>query len=343
MERRLQPIVFCIAMAFAAIRIQAQSLNSIPPYRPGPVVSGKLVAWGNPEQKPVWDRWKEGFRKFHPQVQFEDNLKSSATISGALFTGIANLGISGREIMPVEALAFRNIFNYDVFQIVSGSGTYDVPQQTPALGVFVHKDNPLSRLTMVQVDAIFGQEHRRGAAENIRTWSQLGLTGEWANKPIHVYGHDIEMPATAFFFALMTFNGGTKWNCELQQFGTLREPDGGTVGAGARVVEAVANDRYGIGYTGFDNQTSRVKSVALALTDAGPFIEGAKQNVANRTYPLTRSIYIFVNRSPTKGLDSTVKEFLRYVLSREGQQAVSDGNYVPLTAEMVNAQLKKLE
>src|ERR1700682_2046321 len=341
MQRLLGMTVMIVVLASTCA--YAQNPDLLPSYKPGPLVSGKLIAWGNPEQKVVWTRGKEGFGKFHPKVQFEDNLKSSATISGALFTGTANIGVAGREIMPVEALAFRNIFNYEVYQVVSGSGSYNASGQTPALGVFVHKDNPLDKLTMSQLDAIFGQEHRRGARENIRTWGQLGLKGEWADKSIHVYGHDTQMPATAYFFSLMTFNGSTKWNCDLREFGQLKRPDGTVVSGGAQVVEAVANDRYAIGYSGFDNQTPGVKSLALAHSDDGPYIEGTKANVANRTYPLTRSLYLFVNRHPSKGFDPTVKEFLRYVLSREGQQAVRDGNYLPLTAEIALEQLKKLE
>src|SRR5260370_41500635 len=182
-------ITMAMMLSLLAVNVEAQNLDNLPPYKPEASVSGKLVAWGNPEQKAVWNHWREGFSKHHPKVQFEDNLKSSATISGALFTGAANLGVAGREIMPIEALAFRNIFNYDVFLVVTGSGTYDTSQQTPALCVFVHKDNPLGKLTMKQLDAIFRQEHRRGAPRTIRTWGQLGLRGEWAAKPIQVWRH----------------------------------------------------------------------------------------------------------------------------------------------------------
>jgi phosphate transport system substrate-binding protein len=340
MRPRLQS---CLLIVIATASVCAQNLDNLPSYKPGPAVSGKLIAWGNPEQKPVWDRWREGFSKYHPNVKFEDNLKSSATISGALFTGTANVGVAGREIMPLEALAFRNIFVHDVYQVVTGSGTYDTSQQTPALGVFVNRDNPLSNLTMKQLDAIFGREHRRGAPANIRTWGQLGLTGEWADKPIHIYGHVIEAPATAYFFALMTFNGSTKWSCDLHEMEPGRKADGSVLSGGARIADAVGNDRYAIGYTSFDNRTALIKSVALAPADNGPYIEGTRENVANRTYPLTRSIYIFVNRDPAKGFDPTVKEFLRYVLSREGQQAVSDGKYLPLTAEVLRIELQKLD
>lgn len=342
MLRRLQWAALLITAFFSTTAL-GQNPDLLPAYKPVTVVSGKLVAWGNPEQKPLWERWREGFSKFYPNVQFAENMKSSATISGALFTGTANIGVAGREIMPIESLAFRNIFNYEVYQVVSGSGTFDTSQSTPAIGVFVNSNNPLGKLTMTELDAIFGKEHRRGARENIRTWGQLGLTGDWADKPIHVYGHDVEAPATAYFFAMRTFNGSSQWTCDLQQFGELRKPDGTGVSAGERILDAVANDRYGIGYTGFDHKNPGVKSVALAPVDGGPYVAPTRENAANRTYPLTRNIYLFVNRDPHKGFDRVVREFLRYVLSREGQQAVRDAKYLPLTDAMVSEQLRKLE
>ena len=320
-----------------------QDLSRVPSYVPASGVEGKLVAWGNPEQSAVWEGWTRGFLKYHPKVQIESNLKSSATIAGALCTHVANIGLAGRELMPIEELAFRNIFQHRVTQVVTGSGTYDVTGSTPALGIFVHPDNPLRQLAFTQLDAIFGWEHRRGAAENIRTWGQLGLEGKWADQPIHLYGHSLSMPANAYFLAMKVFNGSTKWNPDMKEYGPL-EPDGSHPSKGTEILAELANDPYGIAYTSFDNAKGKpVRSLALAEKDAGPFIEPTKANVAARIYPLTRSTYLFIDRDPAKGFDPTVKEFLRYVLSREGQQVMVDNNYLPLTAEEAAVQRKHIE
>jgi phosphate transport system substrate-binding protein len=310
----------------------AQYVEVLPPYKPGPSISGKIVAWGNPEQQKVWEGWAEGFRKFQPRVTMEGNLKSSAHIAGALYTGVANVGIAGRDIMPLEVLAYKTMFNRDVFQLVHGSGSFDVPKQTSAVGIFVHKDNPLTRLTLTQVDAIFSRERRRGAPESIRRWGQLGLTGEWADKPIHLYAPTISFPATAVFFEHVVFNGGTRWNCDITEFDSSD-----------KLVEALANDRHGIAIVSFSNRTPMVKALALAATDGGPYIEGSKETVWKRTYPLTRNIYLWVNRDPQKGFDPVVREFLRYVLSREGQTAVLSGQYVPLNPEKLQEELRKVD
>ena len=340
---QIRSLILTIILARAVASAWAQDVSQMPRYEPAARVTGKLIAWGNPEQSAVWDAWTRGFAKFHPDVQFSANLKSSATIAGALCTHTANIGVAGRELMPIEELAFRNIYQHRVTQVATGSGTYDVTGSTPALGIFVHPDNPLRQLTFKQVDAIFGWEHRRGAPQNIRTWGQLGLKGKWADQPIHLYGHSLSMPANAYFLAMKVFNGSIKWNPDMREFGPL-EPDGSHPSKGTEILAELAKDPYGIAYTSFDNaKGGSVRSLALAEADDGPFVEPSRATIAARTYPLTRSTYLFVDRDPTKGFDPTVKEFLRYVLSREGQQALLDSNYLPLTAEESAAQRKLIE
>jgi phosphate transport system substrate-binding protein len=335
------PLRFFLFALLAAVS-PAQPVTQLEPYRPESEVTGKLIAWGNPDQGEMWNAWIKGFARYHPKVQFVANLKSSATISGALFTSVANIGLAGREMLPGETLGFRNIFNYEMTEIVIGSGSYDSPKQTPALGVFVHKDNPLNQLTLSQLDAIYSRDRRRGAPVAIRTWGQLGLTGEWKDQPIHIYGHDIEKPATAFFFALNVFNGSSRWTTELKEFSEVKRADGSNWGGGPQIAAAVGDDRLSIGYTGFDNQTPRIKALALAPKDGGPYYEGSRANVRSRAYPLTRSIYLVVNISPTKEIDPTVREFVRYALSREGQEDVGNNHYVPLNPENAHTQLQRL-
>src|SRR5262249_51329351 len=196
----------------------------------------------------------------------------------------------------------------------------DIRNMDFALNVFVHKDNPLARLTMTQVDAIFGSEHRRGT-KNIRTWGELGLTGKWQDKPIHVYGFPVRR-GFAIFFQDAAIGGSHKWNCDLKEFADLKQPDGSLLDGGQRILDALAADRYGIAYSNLRYANPQVKPLALAATDGGPYYEATKENLIARRYPLTRFITTFINRPPGKPVDPKVKEFLRYILSREGQQDI---------------------
>jgi len=176
----------------------------------------------------------------------------------------------------------------------------------------------------------------RTAKDNIRTWGQLGLTGEWADKPIHVYGPPGLYPGGVSFFQTRVMGGADTWNEGLQEFEDR-----------TLMLEALGKDRYGIAYAAMAYQTSQVKALALADA-AGVFVEPTRANVANRTYPLSRSAYIyFAPDTPTGDrakIDPKLKEFLRYILSRQGQMDVArEGNYLPLTPELVREQLKKLE
>ncbi len=217
-----------------------------------------------------------------------------------------------------------------------------MPGKTFAIGILVNKDNPLSKLTLTHLDAIFGSEHRRGA-RNIRTWGDLGLTGDWKDKPINVYGYDAETN-TGSFFKRAVFNGSDKWNCELMEFADLRQRNGSLLDAGQRILDALARDRYGMAYTNLRYVNRQVKPVALSATDDGPFYETTKENLIARKYPLTRAVSIYVNRAPGQPLDPKVKEFLRYIVSQEGQQEVAkDRDFMRLSDETATAQLGKLE
>jgi phosphate transport system substrate-binding protein len=286
--------------------------------------------------------WEEGFRKFHPGVQFENRMYGTASAMGALYAGVGDLAIMGREIWPYEVTTFEKFFHYPPLGVDITTGSLDIRNMDFALNVFVHKDNPLARLTMTQVDGVFGSEHRRGP-RNIRTWGELGLSGEWKDKRIHVYGFPVNR-GFAVFFQDAALGGSHKWNCDLKEFFDLRQPDGSLLDGGQQVLDALAQDRYGIAYSNLRYRNAQVKALALATTDDGPSYEATKDNLIRRNYPLTRFITTFVNRAPDRPLDPKVKEFLRYILSREGQQAiVRDGNYLPLSEDGIRAQLRKLD
>lgn len=351
--------LLALASPTAGLAAQQWDLTGLPGYQPRQQAEGMIRSWGNDTQKTLMKRWEDGFHKFHPSVRFQDSLISTALAIPALATGVADLGVMGREIWPVEVLTYKRVYGKAPFTLEVATGSYDVEERTWAFVVFVHKDNPISRLTMKQLDGIFGSErtggwdeqklywitdHARGPDGNIRRWGQLGLTGEWADKPIQTYGFDLLKSGFCLGFAEKVFHGGYKWNDNLHEFMEGFAPGGSVIPSEPKAMEALAKDRYGITWSSIIYKTSGVKPVAIAAGDHGPYLEASRATVQNRTYPLYRSMYIHMNRETGKPLDPKLKEFMRYILSREGQEdVVQQGDYLPLTANVARAQLARLE
>jgi phosphate transport system substrate-binding protein len=300
---------------------------------------------------------EEGFHKYHPDVVFRNNLKSTFVGIGGLYSGQADLAPMGRRATSDELQGYERIYNGAPLEIAMASGSYNVAGWTFALAVFVNKNNPLDKLTLDQLDGIFGAERTggshgnswdasaaRGPEKNIRSWGQLGLTGEWADKPIHVYGYNLgyHFPQE---FAETVFKGGDKWTESLKEYTNAAAPDGsGLISAGTQLAAGVSDDPYGITYTGVLYQSPQIKTVALAGAAGGPYVPLTLQTAHDRTYPLSRDVFYYIKRSPDGDIDPVVKEYVRFVLSRQGQEAVQrDGKYLPLTADSVRAQLKKLD
>jgi phosphate transport system substrate-binding protein len=344
-------------------------LSGLPEYKPGQQVSGTIRQWGNNyiKDSPLVEVWEAGFRKFHPDVKFKDNLSSSAVAFPGLIAGVADLAPMGRQALWDELKGFERegaeggaegSSAIDVVEIVMATGSFDVRGWTFALGVFVNRDNPISQLTLEQLDGIFGAERdggwdgldwrtelARGPEKNIRTWGQLGLTGEWADKPIHVYGYNFKYHFTDEIDKKV-LKGSGKWNERLRMYSNVagQKKDGSLTGAGELMMNDLSKDKYGIAYTGIPFITPRTKSVALAAKAGGPYVELTLDNVQARRFPLTRDVYYYLKREKGKPIEPKAKEFLRYVLSREGQDAVQkDGKYLPLTAEAAAEQLRKLQ
>jgi len=360
MIRRLLLLLFVAALAVSGS--SAETRNGLPSYKPEQQVSGVIRSFGFSlgGMMPIWE---EGFRKYHPDIRFEDKFPSGDVAIAGLVSGIADLGPQGRELVLTEYLAFYETFHYYPTAITVTTGAYDAEGMTCGLVVYVHQDNPITRLTIKQLDGIFGSERVAGldgfkwrlsagrtANDNIRTWGQLGLTGEWADKPIHTYGHG--PGGTTNFFQLKVLCGSDKWNPNYRGFvetgsKMIADDDKQQLGGTQHMLaDEMAKDRYGIAWTVIPQarKAPSLKPLALAAKDGGPYIEQTSKNFQNRSYPLTRSIYIYLNRPPGQPLDPKVREFLRYILSREGQDAVAkQGKYLPLPAETVAEQLKKLD
>jgi phosphate transport system substrate-binding protein len=341
-----------LAALFASIATlaAARDLSALPDYQPREKVAGAIRVYGSDHMAGLMREWEAGFRKYQPDVVFEKTLKGTASAQFGLHVNMADIALSGRELYPYEYYGiYRRSQLYPV-EIEAATGAFDVRGKSNAIGVFVHPDNPLKGLTLQQLDGIYGDQRKggwqkiewvtaaaRGPEKNIRTWGQLGLTGEWADKPIHVYGPPGIYPGGVSYFQTRVMGGADTWNEALVEFDDR-----------AAMLRTLASDRYGIAYAGLSYRTPEVKALPLSERAGAAFVAPTRATVADRIYPLTRSAYIYLAPDTPTGdraaPDPKVREFLRYVLSRQGQEAVArEGDHLPLTPALLQAQLQKLE
>lgn len=352
-------LLFLLAGLVAAARAD----DALPVYqKPAGPNKGMLRVFGA-GLKGLVKAWEAGYAKHNPDVRFADNPGGSDAAIGVLQHGTAEIAVLGRELELNDYLGFFENKGYNPTEFTIASGTWDVPGGSWALLIFVNKDNPLAQLTMEQLDGIFGSErtggyegyvwkteNARGADRNIRTWGQLGLKGEWANQPIQTYGY--APGGMAHFFEIEVLQGGSKWNDNYRQYvenGTKILTPGRESGGVLSMLAGLEKDKYGIAWAGMPQwnqlpQVTGIKVLALSRRGGGPFVAPSKATLTDRTYPLTRSVYIYVDKEPGRPLPPKVKDFLKYVLSEEGQEIVrQNGVYLPLPAAVVREQLKKLD
>jgi phosphate transport system substrate-binding protein len=294
--------------------------SAIPAYQKTSGVSGSLSSIGSDTMNNLMTLWAETFRKFYPNVKLQVEGKGSSTAPPALIAGTAQFGPMSRTMRSTEIDQFRQKHGYPPTELRS---SYD------ALAVYVHRDNPIKQLSLAQVEAIFGKSRRRGYKQNITTGGQLGLTGDWANRPIGLYGRNSASGTYGFFKEHVLMNGDYK--------DTVKEQPGS-----ASVVQGITEDRFGIGYSGIGYRTSGVRPVPLAEKDGGPYFEGTYGEVTSGKYPLSRFLYLYVNKNPSKPLDPLQLEFLKLVFSKEGQEVVVKDGYMPLTAAQVKEETAKI-
>jgi phosphate transport system substrate-binding protein len=334
-------------------------LSGLPEYKPEPV-SGTLRLCGSDYF--VWvgnlsRYWEEGLKKYQPGLKIE-YVKSNETVAPLVY-GLADLGAGPRPVDWGERQHFQDALGYGPLEVQFATGSFNVPGWTPAISIFVHKDNPITKLTVGQLDGIFGAERRggwdgtrwradraRGPEKNIRTWGQLGLTGAWKDRPIHAYGRPL-VYGLARQMERKVLKGGSMWNESLREYAHDVGPGGTTSLSAIAMLDDLGNDPYGIAYNNVDAGRAApvtVKLVAVAPTDAAPAVEPTLETVQSRAYPLFLEMYFHMKREPGKPLDPRLREYIRYALSRQGQEAVQrDGKWLPLTAEVVRAELSKLE
>jgi len=290
----------------------------IPAYAKVPgEVSGSLKCVGSDTMNNLVAHWAEGFKKFYPSVQEGIEGKGSASAPPALIEGTCTFGPMSREWKPSEI---------DSFKAKHGYPPAVLPAAIDMLAVFVHKDNPLKELSLQQVDAIFSKNRNGGLKDDIRTWGDLGLEGEWKDKPISLYGRNAASGTYGYFKEHALFKGDFK--------PTVKEQPGSST-----VVQAVASDKFGIGYSGIGYKTADVRAVPLAGKAGAKAIMPEPEFAYSGEYPLARFLYLSVNYKPGSTLDPLRREFLRYVLSGSGQTDVKKDGYLPVTAPIAKRAL----
>ncbi len=321
MKRASILTVAVLAGAGIVLNAQAQKVDpTLPPYAKTSGVSGNLNSIGSDTMNNMMTLWAETFRKFYPNVRIQVEGKGSSTAPPALIAGTAQFGPMSRQMRQAEIDQFEARYGYKPIELKT---SYD------ALAVYVHKDNPIEKLTLAQVEAIFSKSRKRGYKQNVTTWGQLGLTGDWANRPISLYGRNSASGTYGFFKEHTLKNGDFK--------DSVKEQPGS-----ASVVQGVTEDRYGIGYSGIGYKTSGVKAVPLAETEGGQFSDGKYEDVTGGKYPLWRFLYIYVNKAPNRPLDPLQAEFVKLIYSKEGQETVVKDGYMPLPAKLAQAETAKV-
>jgi len=317
-------IVVIFALGLNLEKIQAQVVQvdpKIPKYKKVMGISGNANSIGSDSMNNLMTLWLEEFKKIYPPVNIQIEGKGSSTAPPALVEGTAQFGPMSRAMKAKEIDGFESKYGFKPTAIRTS---------LDALAVFVHKDNPLNCLSLDEVDAVFSKTRKRNHSNDVTVWSQLGLSGEWSNKPISIFGRNSASGTYGFFKDHVLDKGDFKDN--------VKEQPGS-----ASVVQGITEDKFAIGYSGIGYKTSGVKTLALSEKKGGTCFDGSYENVISNHYPLSRYLYIYIVKHPTKPLDPLVKEFMKFVLSYEGQQIVIKDGYLPLTPEIVLEELKNLE
>lgn len=322
MKRTLKVATLALAAALCGHSLIAQPAKvdaSIPAYTKTSGVSGNMSSVGSDTLNNLMTLWAEGFRKQYPNVRIQIEGKGSSTAPPALISGTAQLGPMSRTMKDSEIDEFEKKYGYKPTAIRVA---------VDALAVYVNKDNPLQQLTVQQVDSIFSKGRACGG-KAVANWGQAGVQA-WASRPVSLYGRNSASGTYGFFKEHALCKGDFK--------DTVKEQPGS-----ASVVQGVTEDQYGIGYSGIGYRTSGVKPLKLAAKAGAPFYSVDPADVYSGKYPLSRFLYVYINKAPNKPLDPLVREFVKYILSQEGQQVVVKDGYLPLHTKAFQEELAKLK
>ena len=309
-----------ITYAAAAIACVGVFADELPEYERVSGVSGNLSSVGSDTLANLMTLWTEAFEKVYPNVNIQVQAAGSSTAPPALTEGVSNFGPMSRKMKDKEIESFEKRFGYKPL---------GVRVAIDALGVYVHKDNPIESLSVPKIDAIFSSTRRCGAAQDLRTWGDLGLAGSWARRPIQLYGRNSVSGTYGYFKQTALCSGDFK--------NTVNEQPGS-----ASVVQSVTASLNGIGYSGIGYITSGVRAVPVSeLDDTDPIVLSS-ESAADGSYPFARYLYIYVNKRPDTPLNPLESEFLKMVLSSLGQEVVDKDGYVPLSARLVERELRRI-
>jgi len=294
---------------------------ALPVYELSSGVSGNLSSVGSDTLANLMTLWAEAFKRAYPNVNVQIQAAGSSTAAPALTEGTSNMGPMSRKMKSKELAAFERRYGYKPTAIAVA---------IDALAVYVHKDNPLEGLTIPQVDAIFSATRKCNYDHDITGWKDLGLTGAWAPRSMQLFGRNSVSGTYGYFKKKGLCKGDFKNNVNEQP-------------GSASVVQSVSASLNGIGYSGIGYKTSGVRALPLAKKAGKKFVPATLENAAKGKYPLSRYLYVYVNKQPNKPLPPLEREFFKLVLSKQGQEVVVKDGYVPLSAKVVNKYLKKLK
>lgn len=313
-----------LAMGIAAASfapVNAHATDDLPVYQKVSGVSGNLSSVGSDTLANLMTLWAEEFKRTYPNVNIQIQAAGSSTAPPALTESTSNIGPMSRMMKSKEVAMFEKKHGYKPTPIAVA---------IDALAVYVHKDNPVEGLTIPQVDAIFSSTRKCGAKDDIANWGQAGVSGELANKTIQLYGRNSVSGTYGYYKKKALCKGDFK--------SSVNEQPGS-----ASVVQSVSASLNGIGYSGIGYKTAGVKAVPLAKKDGKPFVAATPENAVNGTYPLSRLLYVYVNKAPNKAIEPVVGEFLKLVLSKKGQEDVAKDGYIPLPKKVLEDQLAKIK
>ena len=299
----------------------AEASSELPVYQRVSGISGNLSSAGSDTLANLMTLWTESFKREYPSVNIQVQAAGSSTAPPALTEGTSNFGPMSREMKDKE---------FEAFEARHGYKPTAVRVAIDALAVYVHKDNPIKSITIPQVDAVFSVTRSCGAAADVQNWGELGLTGNWATRPIQLYGRNSVSGTYGYFKDEALCSGDFK--------NTVNEQPGS-----ASVVQAVSSSLNGIGYSGIGYLTSGVRALPLATAEDADPVAATPENALSGDYPLSRYLYIYVNKKPDTPLAPIELEFLKLVLSQEGQEIVLKDGYVPVSAERAAREIAKLQ
>jgi phosphate transport system substrate-binding protein len=317
---KVSVFVTAVAVNMAAINMASALDAALPDYQPVASLSGEIRSVGSDTLNNEMTAWAEGFKAKYPSVTFSIEGKGSATAPAALLAGVSQFAPMSRPMTSDESEAFEQKYGYKPshFRVA-----------IDALAVYVNKDNPIKCLSQMQIDRMFSSTRKGSGGRDISTWGDAGLTGDWASAPIAFFGRNA-LSGTYEFFRTHVLYGGDYKPSVKQQIGS------------AAVVGGVAADKFAIGYSGLGYKMDGVRAVPVAAYDGGDCYDTSAEMVRAGKYPIARYLEVYVNKNPAEALDPLRAEFIKFILSKDGQALTEKGGYYSINGEERQVDLGRL-